>query len=115
MDDTIYLEKRLDKLEENQDKLSDKQDKIHEELVEVKSDLKIFVHQVEEHVSSDKKIASEIEPLVQILPSLASMVKDHEFKKERSKRIVKKGKMLGMFLGIVSTVVGIAVGISKLL
>lgn len=115
MEDTVYLEKQLDKLEENQDKLSDKQDKLHEELVEVKSDIKVFVHKVEEHVSSDKKIASEIEPLVQILPSLASMVKDHEFKKERSKRIVKKGKMLGMFLGIVSTVVGIAVGISKLL
>lgn len=104
-----YYEKRLDKLEEGQEKIQNKLEKFHEDIVETKTDLKIFTERVTEHVASDKKIASEIEPLVQILPNLKNMVEDHEYKKTRDKKFFRNMKRAGIVLGVISTVVGIAV------
>ncbi len=118
MDKNEYNDKRFEKLELGQEKLHEKVDKVHADMLErtteLKGDLKVFTSQVKDHVSSDKKIAAEIEPLVSILPELTEMVKDYSFKKENKTRKYEKAKKFSTYLGIVGTIVGIGVGYVKI-
>lgn len=117
MDKTDYYDKRFENLEKGHEKLHEKIDRVHgdmlERTTEIKGDLKVFTEQVKDHVSSDKKIAAEIEPLVEILPSLKDMVKDHAYKKERSRRWLEKVKTFSLYSGVIGTICGIVFGYIK--
>lgn len=114
MDKTDYYDKRFESLENKHERLHEKIDRVHGDMLdrtnEIKTDLKIFTEQVKEHVSSDKKIAAEIEPLVNIIPHLTDMVNDHSYRKERSKRWMQKVKNFSIYLGIVSAIGGLVFG-----
>lgn len=115
MDFNSYYDKRLDKLEDSHDKLHDKVDEIKEEMMETKSELKLFNQQVESHVSSDQRIAAQIAPLVALTPKLSEMVEEHNFNKTKRIKRIRKAKTIALYLGIIGTLVGIAVGIAKLI
>lgn len=107
MDKNKYYDKRLDRLEE-------KVDVIQENQIEMKADLRVFTDEVRNHVSADQRIAAQIEPLVSLVPQLASMVEDHKVKRANRLNRVRRAKTMALYLGIIGGVVSIAVGLSKL-
>lgn len=80
------------------DRLETKVDKIQDQVAEMQVDLKIHMKLVEEHVTGDKKIINEIQP----------MIRDYYFEKEQKQRrseILKKG---GVVAAIISAFMAIA-------
>jgi hypothetical protein len=110
---------KLDRLEEKLDTLKDdffefKTD-TKVQLSELKHDLKSHMDMVKEHVAGDTKIINELKGLNVILPSLALIVKDYDYKREQSAKRLKSFKAWSIRLGFVSSVVGLASLIIKLL
>ena len=117
MDENKYYDKRFENLEKGHEKLHEKIDRVHGDMLErtndIKTDLKVFTEQVKDHVASDKKIAAEIEPLVNIIPHLTDMVNDHSYKKERAKRWMTKVKNFGLYVSVIGGICGIVFGYIK--
>ena len=102
------MEKRLTRVEE-------KLDKVHEDVIELKSDLKHLIPKVDEHITGDKKIINHIGPLLEKLPALVEIVEEHQYEKKKMKENKEKMKNMVMGLGVVSTFVGIVIGVTKLM
>jgi hypothetical protein len=113
VDETRFtrLETRVDEIKEDVGELKAEQRFTKETVVELKDALKEHNKLVYEHVSSDNKIVSGLTP---IMEDLAEMVGDYKYRKERSYRKMGKLKAWSIKLGVVSLVVGIAVGLQKL-
>lgn len=101
-------------------RLEDKVDRVKDELSEVKHDVheihtKMDVHidKVDEHITGDRKIINQIEPLLAELPSIVEIIKAHEVDKEIRKRKMDKVKTYGSKLGLLSVTVGIIATIYK--
>lgn len=76
-------EKRLERLE-------DKVDKVHEELYELRTDFKVHTKLIEEHVAGDKKIITEISPIIA----------EFRYRQERERRIFKSLKLYGSIVAV---------------
>lgn len=111
--------------EERFGRLEDKVDHIKEDVLEVKSEVKhmneTFQKQIElvnEHITGDQKIINVLEDLI---PDLKDMAIDHatakriiaEKKIKREERL-DKIKSIAAPLALISTVIGIIIGVVKL-
>ena len=106
--------KRLERLE-------DKVDLIKDDVSELKSDFKVHVNKMEdkmevfgEHITGDQKIINHLEPFLKQLPEFSEALGDYKFKKQLRERREKWIKRTTAVLGLVSLLVGISVGVSKL-
>lgn len=74
------------------DRLESKVDKIQDQVSELQVDLKVHMKLVEEHVTGDKKIINEIQPMIQ----------DYYFEKQQKARRAESLKKAGILAAIVS-------------
>ena len=95
-------------------RVEDKLDKVSDDVTELKMDMKHLMPKIEEHITGDKKIISHITPLLEKLPSIIEIVEHHQYEKLKKKESQEKRKKLVMNLGIASTIVGLIIGIGKL-
>lgn len=94
-------------------RVENKIDKVSDDVIELKSDMKHLMPKIEEHITGDKKIINEIIPLLEKLPTIIEIAEIHKYEKLKSEEKTKYKKKLILNLGIVSTVVGIIVGVVK--
>ena len=103
---------RLEKLAEKLDKVKDDVTEVKVDVAEMKTLIKVTHANVEEHIAGDNKIITKLEP---ILDQLGEMVQDHMFEKMAKEKRSERNKSTALKLGIVGSVVGIAIGITRLL
>jgi hypothetical protein len=103
------------------ERLEDKVDDIKEEVGEIKTDLKVHTTLVEDkmrvfedHITGDNKIITHIQPLLQDLPTIKEAVDQFKYEQIKKKKSSEKLKSIAAKLGIVSLVITILIGISKL-
>ena len=70
----------MDQFDKRLDKLEDKVDAIREDVTELKTDFKIHTALIQEHVTGDAKIISELKPILHKLPDIIQIVEDHQLK-----------------------------------
>jgi len=102
-------------MENRIDRLEDKLDSVKEDVVELKSDMKYLMPKIEEHITGDKKIINHIAPVIDKLPSLIEIVENDQFEKRKKQERREKLKSLTSKLLLISTLVGIGAGISRIL
>lgn len=102
------MDKRIDRLE-------DKVDAIKEDVTELKSDMKHLMPKIEEHITGDKKIINHLAPVIDKLPSLIEIVERDQYEKMKRKERNEKITYWTARLGLISLVVGIGAGLSKIL
>lgn len=96
-------------------RLEDKVDVIKDEVAELKSDMKVHMAMVERHVSSDERIIQKINPLLDKFDEVVEVVEEHKFdKKLRQKKMQAISKWTKR-LGLVSVIISVIIGLSKLL
>jgi len=96
-------------------RLEDKVDAVKEDVSELKTEFKIHMAVIERHVSSDERIIQKINPLLEKFNEIVDVVEEHKFDKQLSKKKMEAIKRWSARLGLVSIVIGILVGISKLI
>ena len=101
--------------EERFQRIEDKVDNLREDVIEIKVDMKHHIEKVEEHITGDKKIINEIQPLLAKLPGIVEIVEDHAFDKKLKKKRAETIKHYGSRLGLLSLIIGIVTGVIKLL
>ena len=101
--------------EERFNRLDDKIDEVKEDVAELKGEFKTHITLIEERTSNDVQILRELQPLLEAIPSIETMVGDFEYKKENRRRNKDKLKSAGVKLGISATLISIALGALKLL
>lgn len=108
-------------------RLEDKVDKIKDDVHEIKHNniaickvIEMHMETIEDHITGDNKIITKIEPLLNELPSIISMVKSYEVDKEivnrrRQEKTDKREKITdyGKKIGLVSLIVGIITSVVK--
>lgn len=104
------------------ERLESKVDQVKDDVSELKVDFKIHMVNVENkmndfasHIQGDNKIINHIEPLLKQLPEIYDLVSEYKFQKQLNARKIEKVKSMTAKLGLISLLVGIAVGISKLI
>lgn len=102
------MERRIDRLES-------KVDAIKEDVTELKTDMKHLMPKIEEHITGDKKIINALAPVIDKLPSLIEIVENDQYEKRKKAEKREKLKSLTTKLGLLSLIVGIGAGISKIL
>ncbi len=108
------MEKRLERLE-------NKVDRIEDTVVEIRTDMKHYNNKVEDHLKSDAGIIKTISPILEKLPQIVEIAEQYQFEKqleakktEDRNRRNELAKFYSIRLGIISTIIGIAIGASKL-
>jgi len=96
-------------------RLEDKVDAVKEDVSELKTEFKIHMAVIERHVSSDERIIQKINPLLEKFNEIVEVVEEHKFDKQLNKKKMESIKKWSARLGLVSVVIGILVGISKLI
>lgn len=89
-------------------RIEDKVDIVKVEVSELRADFKVHMIKIEEHVAGDKKIINELTPVLAKLPDIVKMAEEYQFSQQLKKRAYKT-------LGIAATVIGVIVGIFKVL
>ena len=79
------------------DRMEDKVDKIQEQVSELNVDLKVHMALIEEHVTGDKKIINEIQP----------MIRDYYFQKEQKARQIATLKKTSLVTAILASIAAI--------
>jgi hypothetical protein len=100
-------ERRIERIEVRVDQIKD-------DVAELKADFKAHTKIVEEHVLGDTKIINEIRPLLDAIPHLTEMTKDYTSKKHVKEKRMETLKEWSLKLGLLTAIVTIFVGISKL-
>jgi len=102
-------------LENRIDRLDVKVDVIKEDVTELKMDMKHLMPKIEEHITGDKKIINHLGPVLDKLPALIEIVEKDQFEKMKKQERSDKRKNLITKLTLVSMIVGIGAGITKIL
>lgn len=89
-------------------RLEDKVDDVREDVGELRSDMKLYMRHIEDHIAGDKKVIDKLVPVLDKLPQIVEVAEQHQFEKKMKKKATKA-------LAVVATVAGIAVSISRLL
>ena len=97
------------------DRLEDKVDSIKEDVTELKVDMKHLMPKIEEHITGDKKIINHLSPVLDKLPALIEIVEQDQFEKMKKKEKAEKRNNLITKLTLVSMIIGIGAGITKIL
>ena len=103
---------RFDKLDKKVEEIDTKVDTLTVNGVRMETKFEYLTESIKKHVEGDEKIITEIQPLMQHLPAIAEMAKDHAVRKEvekqkeegREKRI-KLLKYIGAPLVFVTVVI----------
>lgn len=109
-------ELRFARIEDRVERMDEKIDGMKEDIFELKSDFKVFSHNIERHVTGDEKIISEIQPTLRAfqdfvrndLPIIKEIANQEMAKKELDKMTAKK---LARWKLIGGTVAAVASGI----
>ena len=106
----------MSKMIENRiDRLEVKVDDIKENVTELKMDMKHLMPKIEEHITGDKKIISHLGPVLDKLPALIEIVEQDQFEKMKKKERAEKRNNLITKLTLVSMIIGIGAGVTKIL
>lgn len=99
----------------------DKLDRVSTDVTELKVkvsmlDEKLDDHmkEIKEHVAGDKKIINELTPVLSKLPTIVEMAEEHRFRVKKLERRRTLLKDISLKLGVISLIVGIAVGIVRI-
>ena len=103
---------RYDRLESKIDKVNDDVTEVKIDMAEVKTMVKTTNEIMSEHIAGDNKIITQLAP---ILDELGSMVQDHTYNKIRKEKRNEKLKTAGLKLSVAGGVVGLIIGIAKLM
>lgn len=100
----------------------DKLDRVSTDVAELKvkvshMDEKLDKHMtdIKEHVAGDKKIINELVPVLDKLPTIVEMAEEHRFYTRSKQKRREKIKDITSKLTIASIIVGICVGVIKIL
>lgn len=96
------------------ERLEDKVDAVKEEVSDLRADMRVHMATIERHVSSDERIIEKIAPLLDKFDDIVKVTEDHKFKKKVKADRVASISLWTKRLGLVSVIIGIAVGISRL-
>jgi len=96
-------------------RVESKLDELKDDVTELKSDFRIHINLVEEHVAGDKKIINQITPILDKLPSIMEIVEDYQFSKVLKQKRMDHIKEVTTKLGLVGLVLGIVVSVIKIL
>lgn len=89
-------------------RIEDKVDVIKQDVSEIRSDMKVHLSKVEEHITGDKKIIDELRPVLAKLPQIVEMAEEHHFAKQLKLKAMK-------IIGGIAILAGIAASISRIL
>ena len=95
-------------------RLEDKVDAIKDEVAELKTDMKVHMAIVEKHVSSDERIIEKINPLLDKFGEIVEVVEEHKFDKQLRQKKMETLSKWTKRLGLVSVIISVIIGISKL-
>ena len=102
-------------MESRINRLEGKIDAVKEDVTELKMDMKYLMPKIEEHITGDKKIINALAPVIDKLPALIEIVENDQFEKRKKEEKAIKFKKLSTKLFLISTVIGIGAGITKIL
>lgn len=97
------------------DRLETKLDAVKEDVTELKTDMKHLMPKIEEHITGDKKIINHLAPVIEKLPNLIEIVENDQYEKRKKKERADRIKALTGKLLILSSIVGIGAGLTKIL
>lgn len=89
-------------------RLEDKVDDVREDVGELRSDMKIHMKHIEDHIAGDKKIIDKLAPVLDKLPDIVEIAEKHQFEKKAKKKLWK-------MVGVVGALAGIAASLSRVL
>ena len=93
-------------------RLEDKVDNVKEEVTEIKTDIRIHMSKIEEHVAGDNKIITHLAPLLEKLPTIIQVVEDYTFEKrtkeERNKKLTGVVKISAGITAVTTAIVSVA-------
>ena len=93
----------------------DKVDHVKEDLQELRTDIKIHMSKVEDHVAGDNKIITHIMPLLEKLPEIVTMLEDHDFQKRKKEDIKKTISTIAKVAASITAVVTALMTVRELL
>ena len=96
-------------------RLEDKVDAIKDEVSDLKTDMKVHMATVERHVTSDERIIEKINPLLDKFSEIVEVVEEHKFDKQLRQKKMEAVTKWTKRLGLISTIIGVIIGLSKLL
>ena len=104
------------------DKLEEKIDKVKDDVAELKTDFKIHAEKMntkmeifEDHITGDKKIINELQPVLEKLPTIVEIAEQYQFDKKLKQENIKKIKKWSLKIGFIGTVIGTAISLVKFL
>lgn len=108
-------QKQIEKVELRVERLDDKLDAVREEVLELKSDVRMYANEVSKHVKGDEKIISEILPTIhslnELLPELKGLVLKDKARQIQEQQDQKDRTKLKTNIGIVGGLVGLVMAI----
>lgn len=113
-------EMRFGRLEDKVDKIKDDVHEIKHNNIAISKIIEMHMETIEDHITGDNKIIANIEPLLDELPAIISMVKTYEVNKviverKRKEKTEKREKFTdyGKKIGLISLVVGIITSVTR--
>ena len=106
------------------EKLEDKMDKVKEDVIELKTEFRVHTDYMkdkmvifEDHITGDKKIISELSPVLSKLPTIVAIAEEYNYKKMAEEDTKKKResfrKRVGFYVGIAVSISSIIFGIFR--
>lgn len=102
------------------DKLEEKLDKVKDDVAELKTDFKVHAEKMndkmdifEEHITGDKKIINEIQPVLEKLPTIVEIAEQYQFEKKLKQENIKKIKNLTLKAGAITAGLGAITAVIK--
>lgn len=107
-------EVRFQRLEDKVDNVKESVHEMSKELAEQRHDMKMHMNQVEDHIAGDKKIITELQPVLNKLPDIVKMAEEYHADKIVKKKVQSISAKTVKVLGAVGIVVGILSGLHKM-
>ncbi len=101
------MEKRLDRLD-------DKMDRVEEVVIELKTDLRHYNERIVSHIAAEDKHNESLHPLLDKLPQIVEIAEAYQFDKKLKEIKAQKTKKFTVGIGIISTLIGIVLGLTRL-
>ena len=105
---------RIIRLEDKIDLIKDEVSELKTEFIKQKSDIKLYLKKVEEHIVGDNKIINELKPVLSKLPDIMTMAEEYNEDKIVMKRVKAIKMNIIKVLAGLGTILGILVSLSKL-
>jgi wobble nucleotide-excising tRNase len=100
-------EVRFQRMEDKIDSVKEEISEVKVEVTEIKADIKYHIDRVEDHITGDKKIINEIQPILAKMPHIIEMAEEYHLSKKMKAKVWRA-------VGGVGMLVGIAAGLAKI-